>query len=768
MDRVLTPGSYRHGVESGLSRAAAALSALFALSWSGFLLSGGVEPAPDVRAVAVVFLAQAVVTGVRGARLTLSRVDSGVAVGLAVLGQVVLAAGGASRVVVGQRCLLTVPAVLLAAALLPRRARRWSCVVAMGAQITTSWPADGPAGAVEGVWPVVATAVAGDVLAPLMRTAGDRADRAQRRVRAVRAAAGREEGRREAHRNFQGTLHDEVSTALQAISLPGIPVSRLREAASGAVAALDAAPAGPGREGRADLSTVVRALRPPSGTALTVEAAGALHVPSRVADAVAGAAREALRNVEEHAAARTVHVRLQGDGSGRPGAKRDEGFHLSVTDDGAGFAAGELAPSSVGLRRSVIRRMEEVGGRAEVRSAPGRGTTVRLEWHPPVVRPEGATEGAGLRDGGSEGTIGRMRAAVGDVRRPLAAVCLPFLVTMGVVAVVHTSRGPDTGPLLVWYGLLAALTVALLLRANTRIPGPVAGAACVFAVAGALGSFFVLPLSAIKDFESWPIGAVTPLLTLLVIVRPAWEALTALALEQVGIVVLVMTGPPIAPSPGATVAVVLPALFAPALGVLAGLAIGRTVARLGGVTARAEAARSATLATEAARRAREELHRERLNHLGEEILPFLAEVGSGRYGPDDPGVRDRARLLAGAVRDEIQLPGVLDRTVRGLLAAARGAECAVVIQSDSDEPHPPSFLRLLLTTALTSGPTPREVFLTVNAATGTVRASLVILPGDEQRARALSDAVSVAGAGAQAEVANSDTSTWVEAAVRAP
>ncbi|MFC8366568.1 sensor histidine kinase [Streptomyces sp. NPDC057239] len=756
-------------MECGLSRAVAALSALFALNWSGFLLSGGTDPAPDVRAVALVFLAQAVVTAVRGARVWLSRVDIGVAVVLALLGPAVLAVGGVSRVLVGQRCLLVVPAVLLAAALLPRRARRWTYVLAIGAQIATSWPADGPAGAVEGVWPVVATAVAGDVLAPLMRTAGDRADRAQQRVRAARAAAGRAAGRREAHRNFQGVLHDEVSTALQAIGLPGVPEPRLREAAAEAVAALAASPAGPDRDGRVDLTAPVRALPPPSETVLTVEAPDALHVPPHVADAVVGAAREALRNIEKHAAARTVRVRLRGTGGpGRSGTERDRGFWLSVTDDGAGFPAGELAPSSVGLRRSVIRRMDEVGGGAEVRSAPGRGTTVRLEWHPPTAEPAVDGEEAGLRAGAAEDMVGRMRAAVGDVRRPLAAVCLPFLAAMGIVAVVHVSRSPDTSPLLAWYTLLAGLTVALLLRADSGIPGYAAGAACGFAVAGVLGSFLLLPLSALRDFESWPVGAVTPLLTLLVIVRPAWEALTALVLEQTGIVVLVVTGPPIASSPGGTVAVVLPALFAPALGVLTGLAIGRTVARLGGVTARAEAARSAMLATEAARRAREELHRERLAHLGEEILPLLAEVGSGRCAPDDPGVRDRARLLSGAVRDELQLPGVLDRTVRELLAAVRRAGCAVVIQSDSDDLHPPTFLRLLLATALTCGPVPREVFLTVNAVTGAVHASLVVIPGDGRRARALSDALSTVGAVTRADVVNSDTSTWVEAAVRAP
>ncbi|MET8896247.1 ATP-binding protein [Streptomyces albogriseolus] len=755
-------------MECGLSRAVAALSALFALSWSGFLLSGAAEPWPDVRVVALLSLAQAVVTAVRGARVQLSRKDLFVAVGLALVGPAVLAVEGASRVVIGQRCLLTAPAVLLAAVLLPRLARRWTYAAVIAGQIVTCWPVDGPAGAVEGVWPLAATAVAGDVLAPLMRTAGDRADRAQQRVRAVRAAAGREAGRREAHRNFQGVLHDEVKTALQAVVLPGVPLPRLREAASRAVAALAASPVRPPGVGRVDLAAQVRALGPPAGTELTVETPDVLHVPDDVAAAVVGAAREALRNVEEHAGARTVRIRLREvGGPDRPSTGRDVGFRLSVTDDGSGFSVEDLAPSSVGLRRSVIRRMDAAGGRAEISSAPGRGTTVGLEWHPPAADPA-AEERADVRDGTAEALLARMRAAVGDVRRPLAAVCLPFLSVMGIVAVVHTSRSPGTGPLLVWYALLAGLTVALLARADAGISRYAAGAACCFAVSGALGSFLVLPLSALQDYDSWPVGAVTPLLTLLVIVRPAWEALTALALEQAGIVVLVVTGPPIASSPGATVAVVLPALFAPALGVLTGLAIGRTISHLGGVTTRAESARSAMLATEAARRAREELHRERLALLGEEILPLLTEVGSGRSAPDDLEVKNLARLLSGAVRDELQLPGVLDRTTRELLASARRTGCVVVIQSDSDDLHPPAFLRLLLSTALARGPTPREIVLTVNAVTGAVRASLVVLPGDPQRARALEEVLATVGAGTDADVVNSDTSTWVEAVVRAP
>ncbi|MFG2566979.1 sensor histidine kinase [Streptomyces sp. NPDC048567] len=753
-------------MERGLSAAVAALSGLFALSWSLFLLSEGPKLDPDVLGVAVVCLVQAVVTvGRHLRRRPMSRKDAGAALALAVVGPAVLALGGTSRVLVGQRCLVAAPAVLLATVLLPRAACWWTCVTAIGAQAATGWPADGPAVALESVWPVVATAVAGGVLVPVMRAAGERADRAQQLVRAVKVRAARAEGRREAHRYFQGMLHDEVSTALQAISLGGAPVAGLREAAADAVAALAAAPAGKGRGGRTDLAAVVGALRIPGGTEPTIELPGPVPVPAAVADAAAGAAREALRNVQKHAGAEAVHVRLEeGTRGGPEDVASSEGFTLSITDDGTGFAAEKLAATSVGLRRSVIRRMAAVGGWAEVLSAPGRGTTVRLQWCPPAGGPMPGVGEAGT--GTADDLIGRMRAAVGDVRGPLAAVCLPFLAIMGVIAAIHTARSPGTGHLLLWYAILAAITVALLLRAAEGIPRPAAGIASAFAVAGALGSFHTLPLSGLADYTSWPIGAVTPLLTLLVIVRPAWEALTALAVEQAGIVVLVLAGPPIASSPGATVALVVPALCSPALGVIAGLAIGRTVARLGGATARAESDRSAALASEAARQAREELHRGRLVALGEEILPLLISVGTGECTPDDPDIRRRARLLAGAVRDEMHLPGVLGSATRTLLSRARAADCAVFIQSDSDDMPPHAMLRLLLETALRHGPTPRELYLTVNVVPGGLRPSLVLLPGNEERARALREAV--AEDGATAVVRDSPSSTYVETGIRTP
>ena len=83
-------------------------------------------------------------------------------------------------------------------------------------------------------------------------------------------------------------------------------------------------------------------------------------------------AREAIRNVAEHAHAEHVTVRVE---------QRDGGVRLTVADDGAGFTPDQRerrrAEGHVGL--SLVEELaEHAGGRVAVSSAPGGGTTVTL------------------------------------------------------------------------------------------------------------------------------------------------------------------------------------------------------------------------------------------------------------------------------------------------------------------------------------------------------------------------------------------------------
>ena len=88
--------------------------------------------------------------------------------------------------------------------------------------------------------------------------------------------------------------------------------------------------------------------------------------------AVAGAVGEALTNAGKHGAATRVTVYAE--------PTDDGGLFCSVKDDGSGYDTAAV-PDGIGLSRSVRGRMAELGGRAEVVSAPGFGTEVRL-WVP--------------------------------------------------------------------------------------------------------------------------------------------------------------------------------------------------------------------------------------------------------------------------------------------------------------------------------------------------------------------------------------------------
>lgn len=86
-------------------------------------------------------------------------------------------------------------------------------------------------------------------------------------------------------------------------------------------------------------------------------------------DALTRAVGEALTNAGKHAHAHRVTVFVEPD---------DEGcVFCSVKDDGDGFDETAVPPG-VGITQSIVGRLRDVGGRAEVHSRPGHGTEVRL------------------------------------------------------------------------------------------------------------------------------------------------------------------------------------------------------------------------------------------------------------------------------------------------------------------------------------------------------------------------------------------------------
>jgi len=96
-------------------------------------------------------------------------------------------------------------------------------------------------------------------------------------------------------------------------------------------------------------------------------------VPHNVASHLLPVLREALSNVARHAAATHVDVTVRADSN----------LSLEVVDDGRGVAL-EPGGGGNGLR-NMMRRAQELGGRADIGPGADRGTT--LQWVVPL-RPE--------------------------------------------------------------------------------------------------------------------------------------------------------------------------------------------------------------------------------------------------------------------------------------------------------------------------------------------------------------------------------------------
>jgi signal transduction histidine kinase len=187
-------------------------------------------------------------------------------------------------------------------------------------------------------------------------------------------------------------LHDVVSQKLFGLLLTAEAATTLLDRDPAAARKQVTKLGGLAREALDELRSLVFELRPPDlerdglAEALRkhVEVLRRLHEREISLDAADGLvgdperdlqvlriAEEALANALRHANAEHVAVALDGG---------PRSLVLEVVDDGTGFD-----PSATGLRSrrlgltSMEERAERIGGRLEVRSAPGAGTRVRLE-----------------------------------------------------------------------------------------------------------------------------------------------------------------------------------------------------------------------------------------------------------------------------------------------------------------------------------------------------------------------------------------------------
>jgi signal transduction histidine kinase len=202
-----------------------------------------------------------------------------------------------------------------------------------------------------------------------------------------RLVAAQDEERRKLERNLHdGAQQQLVALAVQ-LKLARTLVERDREKAGALLEALQTS----AQDALDDLRDLARGIYPPlladQGLAAALEAQarkatipvaidpdGIGRYPREVESAVYFSCLEALNNVAKYAEASSAVVTL---------GEHDGALTFSIVDDGRGFDAAATSYGT-GLQ-GIADRLDAVGGRLDVRSRPGEGTTITGRFDRPQV-----------------------------------------------------------------------------------------------------------------------------------------------------------------------------------------------------------------------------------------------------------------------------------------------------------------------------------------------------------------------------------------------
>lgn len=98
----------------------------------------------------------------------------------------------------------------------------------------------------------------------------------------------------------------------------------------------------------------------------------AVEIPDSVGSALTEAMLQAIINSQQHAgswAIRELHLKSNA-----------QGIKIVVKDNGRGFRMSRVPKTRMGIRVSIIERVQAIGGRAFVDSRPGAGANIIIEW----------------------------------------------------------------------------------------------------------------------------------------------------------------------------------------------------------------------------------------------------------------------------------------------------------------------------------------------------------------------------------------------------
>lgn len=475
--------------------------------------------------------------------------------------------------------------------------------------------------------------------------AGLDAAAAERRAAAARESA--ERGRLAARTHAAALVHDEVlaTLVLAASELP-VPLDRLAVQARRAAGMVTSLVDDGAREPLPlDAELVVETRR--QGAELTCDIEGPLLLDDGATTAMLGATRQALTNAARHAplARRQVHLR-----------SRDDDVRIDIVDDGPGFELARIDDDRLGIRQSIVARMERVpGGAAEIVSTRGVGTRVTLRYAPPApgVQMAAVTDSAALRRGVT-------RIGVG------------YVVLQSLCAMAATVVAPHTWALQV-AALAAILVTAELLRRS--LPAEPSWGRSIgvvgLVVGGTLGTVAVAPLT---YGTLWPVMALSFLLVPLALRGRGGTALVGAALV-VG--VLIAAGAAHGVAPGQ----ILQLITRPGLVVGVAVLMLHVIARMQrGIVVLHHEAVAAAERQSWSMSARAEL-REHADDLAASVVPLLNRIAEGR----SPSPEERRAYAAqeGRLRDDLRAGALAREPLRSAVAAARARGVDVVLLDDS-------------------------------------------------------------------------------------
>ncbi len=220
------------------------------------------------------------------------------------------------------------------------------------------------------------------IIVTMLRQAASAVDRAQstaieRYSNAVRLHATEVE-----RVQVDAIVHDNVLTTLLTAAQAELPAAKALAAtmAANAISHLqDAALIEPGDE--RTMSTAELAGRiSQSALAFTqpievrVSDVAQRAVPLQAAAAIHSAAVQAIVNSLQHAGDHGVKRWVSIETSS------DSAFVVVIGDSGRGFVMADVPEARLGVRVSILERVGNAGGHADVESAPGRGTSITIRW----------------------------------------------------------------------------------------------------------------------------------------------------------------------------------------------------------------------------------------------------------------------------------------------------------------------------------------------------------------------------------------------------